>query len=293
MNFKYANPDLLRSLDQLIFELKNTVSGNLAGKHLSNSIGKSLEFVQHREYSTGDDIRSIDWKVYARRDKYFIKQYRQETNLNCYFLLDCSTSMWFKKSNEITKYEYASTLISCLSYILLNQNDSVGLIKYDNKILEMIPSRSRKEYFYKIVSSLENEVVGGESDYQNFLSQIKQSIKEKFLLFFVSDLVFDSKKMVRLLKQIACSGVYVYVLHTISPIEKKLDFDLENVVFEDIENNTKKITTYLSEIKKIYVKLFNERIELFNRELNEQKIRYIEVDISVPIIENIRNILRV
>ena len=111
MNIKYANSEILKHLNKIIFESTFSVEGNTSGRHKSLSIGKSLEFIQHREYSPGDDIRTIDWKVYARREKYFIKQYQQETNLNCYFLLDCSASMHFKFKDEITKYEYANHLI--------------------------------------------------------------------------------------------------------------------------------------------------------------------------------------
>lgn len=293
MNLKYANPQIIRYLNKIIFETDFVVEGNTSGRHKSLSIGKSLEFVQHREYSPGDDIRTIDWKVYARREKFFIKQYHQETNFNCYFLLDCSRSMHFKFKDEITKYEYAGYLVSYLSYILLNQNDSVGIVKYDNKIKEYLSPRGGKESYYKILELLENEVVGEDTDFTNFFITAQKMIKKGSMIIFLSDLISIKEDLVKSIKQLSMSGINVLVLHLISSTEKNLDFGFEKVLFEDLEYDDKKVVTNLDDIREEYVKEFENRLNNFKTEFGKSQVKYLVVETNSPILDNIKRIINI
>jgi uncharacterized protein (DUF58 family) len=291
MNLKYANPQIIKYLNKIIFETDFVVEGNTSGRHKSLSIGKSLEFVQHREYSPGDDIRTIDWKVYARREKFFIKQYHQETNFNCYFLLDCSRSMHFKFKDEITKYEYAGYLVSYLSYILLNQNDSVGIVKYDNKIKEYLSPCGGKESYYKILELLENEVVGEDTDFTNFFITAQKMIKKGSMIIFLSDLISIKEDLVKSIKQLSMSGINVLVLHLISSTEKNLDFGFEKVLFEDLEYDDKKIVTNLDDIREEYVKEFENRLNNFKTEFGKSQVKYLVVETNSPILDSIKKII--
>ncbi len=291
MNLKYADPKILKQIDQIIFESKLPVEGNISGKHKSNLIGKSLEFVQHREYFQGDDLKTIDWKVYARREKFYIKQYHQETNLNCYFLLDCSESMFFRYKNELTKYEYANNMISYISYILLSQNDNVGLIKYDNKIQQIIFPRYGKEYYYKILNTLDEINFNQKTDWSNLAENILKYIKKNSLLILISDLIFEQKKVVNILKQLNFSEINVLVLHIIEPVEKSLELGSERILFEDLENKNLKIESNIEDIKELYQKEFIKRIEFFKKEFSNSKIKYYEIYTDVKIIENLKLVL--
>ncbi|MFQ3675606.1 MAG: DUF58 domain-containing protein [Endomicrobiia bacterium] len=291
MNYKYANSEILKHLNKIIFESTFPVEGNTSGKHKSLSIGKSLEFIQHREYSPGDDIRTIDWKVYARREKYFIKQYQQETNLTCYFLLDCSASMHFKFKDEITKYEYANHLISYISYILLNQNDNVGIIKYDNKVKEYLEPHGGKEYYYKILEMLENEIVGQNTDFTNFISIAQKLIKKNSLLIFLSDLVFLNQNIVKLIKQLSMLNINILTLHLINPMEKSLDFGFEKILFEDLEDNNKKIFSDLIEIREVYLKEFENRIDNFKKEFSNSRVKYLIFYTDSVILDSVKKVI--
>ncbi len=290
MNTKYVDDKILRYLDQLIFEINYPVDGKFSGRHKSLSIGKSLEFVQHREYVHGDDLKYIDWKVYGRKDKFFIKQFYQETNLVCNIMLDCSSSMWFKSNLvEYTKYEYASFLCSYISYILLNQNDSVGVMRFDNKIQHQIKPRSGKEHYYQILNFLNDEYKGGGSNFLFVLENIQNILPKRSLLIIISDLVSDEKQIVNLLKKISFSGVNLMVVHVVDPIEKNLSFGIENITFEDIEEINPSVKTNIEEIRSLYLQEFNKLVEYFKQELNStNNTQYYMVETDRRILENIK-----
>ncbi len=286
---KYSDPEILKHLDKIIFEFNRDIEGTLPGRHRSKLIGKSLEFVQHREYVKGDDLRYIDWKVYGRRDKFFVKQYHQETNLVCYILLDCSSSMWYPL--EKTKYEYAGALASYISYILLNQNDSVGLIKFDNQILKIIQPKSGQEQYYRILEEINLETFGGKSDFITVISLLTKKLRKYSLLIIISDLICSQESfLVEALKKIAYSKINIIVLHIVSKEEYLLNFDLENVTFEDVEDNTK-IKTNIDEIKSLYIKEFDSLLKYYKTELYSANIGYFFIDTSKPILENLELII--
>lgn len=293
MNYKYVSQEDLNKIEQLLFELNNTiVDGNLPGKHKSVLIGKSLDFVQHREYVSGDDIKLIDWKVYARRDRFFIKQYQQETNLVVNFAVDCSTSMWFPEEGNFKKYEYGSFLVSYLSYILLSQGDSVGLIKFADKIEVLVPPSSRENNYYDILRCLENEVFYKGTSFEKLCNYIIETAKKRTVVIVVSDLISpDETKIVKLLRNIASAGVYVILLHLLDKTELFLNYEVDNCIFEDVENEFFYVKTNLQDIKERYKKEITKLIEYYKSSLNDKNIRYITIDTSIPIVTNLKNIL--
>lgn len=289
---KYVSEEVLRSIDQLIFEIGNkVVNGNYSGKHKSLSIGKSLEFVQHREYVHSDDIKLIDWKVYARKDRFFIKQYQQETNLVVNIALDCSNSMWYPEKG-LTKYEYGSYLVSYLSYILLNQGDSVGIFKFSSEIKEKIGPSSKNDFYYEIIKFLNNEIKGGSTNFIKLFEWIISTTRKRTFLILVSDLLFeDEGLLVKMLRQVAAYGIYVYVLHIITPEEREINFEFENCLIEDLENKFSPININVLEIKDHYKKVFSQLIERYKKNLNGNNIKYFEIDTALPIITNLKLIM--
>ncbi len=289
---KYVSDEVLNSLEQLMFETGNKViEGTYSGKHKSSLIGKSLEFVQHREYTHSDDIKLIDWKVYARKDRFFIKQYQQETNLVVNIALDCSNSMWYPEKG-LTKYEYGSYLVSYLSYILLNQGDSVGVLKFSSEIKERIGPSSKNNFYYEVINFLDNEIKGGVSNFTKLFEWIISAAKKKTFFVLVSDLISEDKKLlVKMLHQISAYGIYIYVLHVIAPEEREIDFGTENCIIEDLEDKFLPIKTNITEIKDYYKKEFSKLIEYYKKNLNDNNIKYFEIDTALPIITNLKLII--
>lgn len=292
MNYKYVSNEVLNYLNKTVFELKNSlVEGNYPGKHRSLLIGKSLDFVQHREYAQGDDIKLIDWKVYARKEKFFVKQYQQETNLLAYLFLDCSSSMWYPKQ-KITKYEYGSFLVSYLSYVLLHQGDTVSVIKFDNVIRDSLQFVSRRDFYPQILKFLEEEIVGGKSDFNCVFDFILNYVKKRTLVVLITDLVSEKyTKIVNMIKQAAAYGISIIVLHVVDKSEVLLNLGYEKCVVEDIEDNSLSVITDIQEIKKLYQKEFKELIDFYKQSLNTNNVNYYFIDTSLPIIQNLEIVL--
>lgn len=293
MNFKYFDPNVLKFLDSFVLKPNGNFEGKHSGKHISSSIGRSLEFVQHREYTSGDDLKYIDWKIYAKRDRFFIKQYYQETDLETWIFIDCSKSMFFPEENkELKKYEYGNYMASYLSYILLKQGDSVGMVKFDNKIESILERSSGEKFYYKILQFLEEEIIAEQTEFISIINEILKFVKKKNFLIFISDLVSkDEKEIVRLFKKVAAYGVNILVLHIIHPKEYNLNWiESENISFEDVED-FHQIKTNIYEIKELYNREFNRILEYYKKELNYKNIRYFVVDTNLSILENLQFII--
>jgi uncharacterized protein (DUF58 family) len=292
MNYKYVSDEVLEYLNKMVFELKNfSVEGNYPGKHRSLLTGKSLEFVQHREYSQGDDIKLIDWKVYARKEKFFVKQYQQETNLVAYLFLDCSSSMWYPKG-RITKYEYGSFLVSYISYVLLHQGDTVNVIRFDSVIKDSLEALSQRNFYSQILEFLENEIVGEKTNYDCFFDFVVNYVKKRSLVFLITDLVSEKyTKIVNMLKQISAYGISLIVLHIVDKSEMLLDLNYEKSVVEDVEDKSLSVTTDVQEIKELYQKEFEELVSFYEQSLNTNNISYYFIDTSLPIIQNLEIVL--
>src|SRR5437870_8217651 len=150
---KHLRPEVIARVARLEIRARQIVEGFLSGGHRSPYFGQSVEFVQHREYVAGDDPRRIDWKVWSKTDKYYIKQYEEETNLRCTLLVDVSESMRFG-TQQLSKYDYACTIAASLAYLLLRQQDSVGLIAFDQNVRSIVPPRSKRNHLAAVLAAL-------------------------------------------------------------------------------------------------------------------------------------------
>ena len=172
----HFDPRVLAKLKNLYLRARFVVDGVMVGIHPSRAKGFSSEFEGHREYSQGDDIRHIDWKAYGKFDRYFIKEYRETTNLRGYIFLDASSSMSYA-SNGWSKFDYGSTLAASLAYLMLKQQDSVGLITFSNKIERMIPPKATPGHLFAILKELEERKPGGETSAGSVLQELAGSFK--------------------------------------------------------------------------------------------------------------------
>ena len=190
MNQKYLNPNIINTLDNLQLKAKFIVEGFMTGLHKSPFHGFSVEFSEHRSYTPGDETKNIDWKLWSKTDKYYIKRFEEETNLLSHIFLDSSQSMSFS-SDKITKFEYAKMLVAALSYLIINQRDSLGLYVFDSKIRQTIAPKSTKNHLNTILSIIDNMKLGNKTNISEIIHRGAEKINKRGLIILVSDL-FDS-----------------------------------------------------------------------------------------------------
>src|SRR5919201_653433 len=194
MTNKYLDPEGLARVGNMELVARQVVEGFLTGRHRSPYRGFSVEYLDHRAYSPGDEIRTLDWKILARTDKYYVKLFQDETNLRAYILLDCSRSMAFK-SGALSKLEYGSYLAAALAYLMLHQNDAVGLVLFDSEARQYLPPKARPTQFRRILELLETPPSREDTDVGQVLHQMAGRIHRRSLVIVVSDLIDDTDKV--------------------------------------------------------------------------------------------------
>jgi uncharacterized protein (DUF58 family) len=264
----------------MLLKAKFVVEGTVAGMHTSRFKGQSLEFAQHREYSSGDELKHIDWKIYGKSDRYFIKQYEEETNLKAYILLDASGSMGYK-SDGISKLEYASYIVAALSYLMIRQGDAVGLAVYDGSIRRNIPPRSGPGHLSVILEELSGIEPGGDTDISKILMDFSKYLKKRGLIIIISDLFDDQEGVIRAVKNYRYAKHDVIVFHLLDKHEEKLDIS-GNFLFRDMETG-KNIITEPEIIRQEYGKLVAGFIDKYKTELHKADIEYSYLNTSTPL----------
>jgi len=236
-NQKVTAIPVLMGIKSIELRAKLVVEGFLRGIHRSPYHGFSVEFSEYRQYIYGDDTRHIDWQLYARSDRLFIKKYEDETNLRCHFLVDHSRSMGYG-SGSYTKAQYAATLAASLAYLLFKQGDAVGLATFDDKIDQFLPSRNRPGYLHRLMLLLEKDPQGQATELVRPLKRIAEMINKRGLLVLISDLLAPIDELESHLAYLRASGQDLIVFQILDPAE--LNFSFENPsLFRDIENNRK------------------------------------------------------
>jgi uncharacterized protein (DUF58 family) len=230
----YIDPHALMQIRSLELRAKAVVEGFFAGMHRSPYHGFSVEFTEYRQYVPGDDPRYLDWRLYARSDRYFVKRFEDETNLRCHLLLDTSRSMGFGKL-PYTKADYAKTLAATLGYFLNTQRDAVGLVRFDEQIEEFIPARYRVGQLRRIMHALERPAEGKSTNLAVPLDQIAERVRKRGMLVLISDLLAPLDEMETKLGYFRARGHEVVVFQTLDPSEMTLDFD-EPALFHDVES---------------------------------------------------------
>ncbi len=236
----HFDPSVLAKLKNLFLRARFVVDGVMVGIHPSRAKGFSSDFEGHRQYSQGDDVRHIDWKTYGKFDRYFIKEYRETTNLRGYIFLDASSSMGYA-SNGWSKFDYGSTLAASLAYLMLKQQDSVGLVTFSNKIEKMIPPKATPGHLFAILKELEERKPGGETSAGTVLQELAGSLKRKGLIILISDLLDKPEEVIRGLKQLRSRGNDVMVFHVLDRDELEFPFE-EPTIFQDLEEDLKLLT---------------------------------------------------
>ena len=277
----YFDPKVLAGISNLALRARWVVEGLMSGVHKSRAKGFSVEFEEHREYSPGDEIRRIDWKALGKFDRYFIKEYEDETNLRAYLLVDASASMNYA-SDGITKFDYACTLTASLAYLILKQQDAAGVVTFSNRIEAFIPPRAKRDYLTQILHALENRGPGGETNVGKILDDIAGQIKRRGLIILVSDLLDEPAQILKGLRQFRFKGNDVIVFHLMDPAELHLPFD-GNILFEDLEAANLRVITDPRTIRTTYQQVINEFIAEMRKQCHDNAIDYQLISTATPL----------
>jgi uncharacterized protein (DUF58 family) len=277
----YFDPKVLASIANLSLRARWVVEGLMSGVHKSRAKGFSVEFEEHREYSPGDEIRRIDWKAFGKFDRYFIKEYEDETNLRAYLLLDASASMNYA-SDGISKFDYACTLTASLAYLILKQQDAAGVVTFSDRIEAFIPPRAKRDYLAQILHALENRGPAGETKVGKILDDIAGQVKRRGLIILVSDLLDEPAEILKGLRQFRFKGNDVIVFHLMDPAELDLPFD-GNILFEDLEAANLKVITDPRTIRSTYRQVVNEFITDMRKQCHDNAIDYQLISTATPL----------
>jgi uncharacterized protein (DUF58 family) len=276
----FLDPVVIARLGSLDLKARTIVEGFLAGLHRSPFKGFSVEFAEYRQYMPGDDLSTIDWKVYARSDRHYVKKYEEDTNLDCHLLLDVSRSMGYG-STGVTKLEYASYLTAALAYLMNRQRDAVGLIAFDERIVELLPARARPGHLTAILVALQRLEVGRRTDVSKPLQLLAQAVVKRGMVILISDLFDDAERVIEGLRHFRFKGTDVIVFHVLDHAE--LTFPFERAArFRDLESEDE-VMAVPSLVREQYLKEVNDLIARYKRELRMVGIDYCLLDTSKPL----------
>jgi len=267
------------SISRLQLRARQAVEGYYSGIHKSPYHGFNVEFAEYREYSPGDDLRYLDWRVLAKSDKLFIKQFEAETNLSCYLLLDTSGSMDFT-TNSTTRLDYGASLAAALALLMLRQGDQVGLVTFDTAVRHFIPPRGNARHFGAIVESLESLRPGRDTNVSAVLHEIAERVRRRSMVIVISDFFNNVEDMLRGLQHFRHRRHEVIVLHLLDDAE--IDFPFDRItLFEGMERN-EQIVADPRLIGDGYRQRFAEYLEEFRKGCAEKNIDYYRMQLSDP-----------
>ena len=277
---RYLDPQVVARIGSMELRARTVVEGFLIGLHRSPHKGFSVEFSEYRQYMPGDDVSLIDWKVYARSDRYYVKKFEEETNLECHLLLDVSGSMGYS-STAISKQEYASYLAASLAYLMNRQNDAVGLIVFAERVLKQLEASVRPEHLRQVLLELDRVETGGGSNLAKPLIRLADALSRRGMVVLISDLLDEPKRVVDGLRRLRFRGTDVVVFHVLDHAE--LTFPFEGASrFEDLETG-EEVQAVPSAVRGDYLKRVEDLIAFYTRELRLSGIDYRLVDTSKPL----------
>ncbi len=268
----FLDPSIVFKLKSLELRAKSVVEGFMVGLHKSPYHGFSVEFSEHRPYMQGDPVKNLDWKVYAKSEKYFVKQFEDETNLIAHVIVDVSGSMDFKHTAEITKFEYAATLAASMIYLMINQHDAVGLTLFAEGIKSYIPPKASRIYLRKLLTELASVNPGGKTNTAENLNKITESVKKRGLIIIFSDFFDDVNKVLTALKKFHYKKNEIIVFQILDPVEINFAFG-KDAVFIDKETN-EELTTQPFHIQKAYADTMQNFLHTIKSECLRNGIDY-------------------
>jgi uncharacterized protein (DUF58 family) len=276
---RFFDPEGLARLGNRELVARQVVEGFLTGRHRSPYHGFSVEYLDHRAYAFGDDLRALDWKLLARTDKYHVKLFHDETNLRATILLDCSASMNFK-SGTLSKLDYGSYLAAALAHLMLRQNDAVGLVLFDREVRSALPPRARPSQFRQVLDLLDHAQPGNDTDVGTVLHTIAERLKRRGLVIVISDLIDDEARIAGGLQHFRHDKHEVVVFHVMDDAE--LTFPWDRITrFKDIEGHGRVVTNPNS-LRAKYLTRLGAFLDGVKSACVERSISYNLVDTKAP-----------
>jgi uncharacterized protein (DUF58 family) len=276
---KYLKPQVINQIKRLDLRAQFVVKGFLQGLHASPFHGFSVEFSEHRKYTSGDDPKDIDWLVYAKTDKYYVKKYEAETNITGYLAMDLSRSMAYTYRQDLTKFDYAICLAASLCYLMVHQQDPCGLITFDDRLRDVLPPKSKRTHLGNVISHLATLQPKGQTDIARSVQQIASMLKHRSLVMIFSDLLTDAPPVFRALRQLRHGGHDVILFHILDEAEVKFPFE-GLVELEEPESHTK-IEVDATSYQADYLAEIKNFREEYRQECFRSGIDYVPLDTSM------------
>ncbi len=271
-NRKYLDPVVLSKLGNMDLVARCAVEGLFSGLHPSPFHGFSVEYSDHRSYQPGDELKFLDWKMFGRSDKLYIKQFKQETNVFVYLLVDRSKSMTFAGKGSVSKMDYGSFLAAALAYLMLGQGDSVGLCLFADKINTYVPPRSRRNHLNTILTTLGHNQAEGRTNLADVLHTVAEMNHRRGIVILISDLLDDQDDIYKGLAHLKYLSHDVIVFHTLDHQELNLDYD-GLIEFTDLETK-QKLKTFPKSLREVYQKRVGDFVETLAKDSGRNEIDY-------------------
>jgi uncharacterized protein (DUF58 family) len=277
---KYLKPEVIRQISRLDLRAQFIVKGFLQGLHASPFHGFSVEFSEHRRYAPGDNPDDIDWLVYAKTDKYYVKKFEAETNLTGYLVMDLSASMAYSYEQELSKFEYSICLAAALSYLMIHQNDPVGLVTFGERIVDCLAPKSKRQQIGNILSMLANLEPREKTDVAQSLGQLAAMLKHGSLVMIFSDLLVDPEPVIAALRRLRHGGHDVILFHVLDQAE--VSFPFEGLVKLRDPESDETIEIDADGYRSDYLDEIEAFRTMYERECRQSHIDYVPLDTSMP-----------
>ncbi len=275
-------PELVGRLGRLDLVARLVVEGFLTGLHKSPYHGFSAEFAEYRQYIAGESVANMDWRLYAKSDRHYLKVFTEETNLRATLLMDCSASMDYTgDADRPTKKQYASYLAAALSYLLLRQNDAVGLVTFDETLLKMVPARSMRRQLFQVLKVLDGLPAGQGTNLGEVLHRVAERVQRRGMVLLFSDLMDNPEAILSGLKHFRHRGHEVVVFQILDPREIALDFHGE-VEFESLEQPGEKVRLEPAHMRAGYQERFEKWRQTLRHECRRQMVDLVEITTDTP-----------
>ena len=280
-DLRFLNPAIIARLGTMELKARTVVEGFLSGLHRSPYKGFSVEFAEYRQYLPGDDLSTLDWKVFARSDRYYVKKYEEETNLECHLLVDVSASMAYRGAAPMSKMEYGSVLAASLAFLMHRQRDATGLMAFDDKIAFRLPASARPGHLNALLLGLERIQAGKRSDVGRPLHQLAEALLKRSLVVLISDLLDEPEPIIQGLRHLKFRGSDVIVFQLLDPNELTFPFKGSSK-FKDLESDQELVTEPAS-IRTAYLRELAGLTLKYDRALRGAGIDYVQLDTSQPL----------
>jgi uncharacterized protein (DUF58 family) len=280
-DLRFLNPAIIARLGTMELKARTVVEGFLSGLHRSPYKGFSVEFAEYRQYLPGDDLSTLDWKVFARTDRHYVKKFEEDTNVECHLLLDVSASMAYRGAAPMSKMEYGSVLAASLAFLMHRQRDATGLIAFDDRIAFRLPASARPGHLNSLLLGLERIQPGKRSDVGRPLHQLAEALLKRSLVVLISDLLDEPDPIIKGLQHLKFRGTDVIVFQLLDPNELTFPFKGSSR-FKDLESDQEVVTEPAS-VRTSYLRELAGLTLKYDRALRGAGIDYVQLDTSQPL----------